>query len=160
MTRMHVHLLQHLHLHFASFALACTLTAFVVRIRLEHLSLSLVSRNVDSHAHSDACLPFLYISFLQRLSRRRWPRLRAWKPARMDVTAGEAPQLLQLTKYNRLTWSRFNKVSGDRHISQVTYSVIYFLNRLSIFFGTKRPFNIRRLLPSIEPSLPSSAWTR
>ena len=34
---------------------------------------------------------------------------------------------------------------------------IYFLSKLSICFGTNRPLMISRLLPSTEPSVPSSA---
>ena len=73
------------------------------------------------------------------------------------ATVREAPQELQLTKYNRLIESRVSVVSGDRHIAHVTYSLMYFFSRDSIFFGTYFPFITNRMLPSMDPVVPSSA---
>ena len=47
-----------------------------------------------------------------------------------------------------LTASLVRVVSGLRQAWQVTYSPIYFLNKLSIFLGTYRPFITKRWDPS------------
>ena len=48
-------------------------------------------------------------------------------------------------------------VSGDRHVWQVTYSLIYLLKTFSICFCWNLPLITSWLLPSIEPLVPNSA---
>ena len=57
----------------------------------------------------------------------------------------------------RLMLSLVRVVFRLLHIWHVTYSPMYFLRRLSMYLGTNRPRITRRLLPSMEPSVPSSA---
>ena len=75
-------------------------------------------------------------------SARRSALVCAWKPARIGVTLRDDPQFWQCRKYNRDVGSRVSDVCGDRHIWQVTYSTIYFLSKLSMYFGMYLPLII------------------
>jgi len=58
-------------------------------------------------------------------------------------------------KNNRV--SLFRIVSGDLHVWQVTYSLMYRLNTFSICFCWNLPFMMSWLLPSMAPLVPNSA---
>ena len=63
--------------------------------------------------------------------------------------------LVRSCALKRLTESRFRTVSADLHMAHVTYAMMYFFSSSSILFGTNLPLRIRRLLPSIDPSVQS-----
>ncbi len=116
----------------------------------------------------------------------------AWYPARIAATDLDDPQSFwtktvktfksnyklltwQCTKYKRDTWSLVNVVLKLRHIWHVTYSMMYFRRRDSMYYleqnnykagntglnkktlGTNFPLITNLWFPSIEPSVPSSA---
>jgi len=70
------------------------------------------------HQRQPATQHWLYL----RRARRRSPRPTAWKPLLMGVTARRELQFEQVTKYNRFSESRDNRVLRERHILHVTYS--------------------------------------
>ena len=76
-----------------------------------------------STQHSFHTYPLAFLAAL------RSAREVAWYPLRMGATVRTDPQSLQCKKYRPNPESRSRVVLGERHISQVTYSTTYFLNR-------------------------------
>ena len=70
-------------------------------------------------------------NYLACLAAFRSPRVTAWNPALMLAAVLEAPHLLHSTMVSRVEGSLRRIVSADLHISQVTYSLMYFRKRLS-----------------------------
>jgi len=79
----------------------------------------------------------------------------AWKPDLILATEHRDPQVSHCKKNKRVSFCKI--VSGERHVWQVTYSLIYLLRTFSICFCWKRPLIISWLLPSTEPLVPNSA---
>lgn len=92
-------------------------------------------RGVSSGLYCFYCCSYYLRSAL------RSARVCAWKPDRMVPTDREEPQLLQCTKYRRLTASLVRSVLGERHVEHATYSPMYLRSRLSMYLGTYLPLH-------------------